>query len=127
MPKALVVVVLCSSMLFGCSTAEERETVRLEKRAAQLASFRLKCSDDYGYKNNTEAMSKCIQNEDNEAARKQQETARYNIEYATAGFCRLEGNSYNKLTGECTPPPEKPSGTGTIFNNSNKKVGTFSY
>jgi len=73
-----------------------------------------------------------MQEEAAEARKLQAEYAAKLIESGTAGYCRAMGNSYNKITGECTPPAQQsaettPSKNGTIFDSNNNRVGTIRY
>ena len=126
-----IFILLASCLLLSCTTAEEREAIHKNQRAERLAALKLTCSE-YGYRENTNAMAKCMQEEAAEARKRQAEYAAKLMEWGTAGRCRAMGNSYNKITGECTPPAQQsaettPNKNGTIFDSNNNRVGTIRY
>jgi|TARA_B110000259_G_C13720535_1_gene284246 hypothetical protein len=70
MRKVLVLGVVGFGFLVGCLSPDERKAQAAQRAANQLATFRFLCLNDYGMKDNTPAMSACMQDMDKEASRR---------------------------------------------------------
>jgi len=70
MRKVLVLGVVGFGFLVGCLSPDERKAQVAQQGADQLSTFRFLCQNDYGIKDNTPAMSACMQDMDKEASRR---------------------------------------------------------
>ena len=70
MRTVLVLGVVGFGFLVGCLSTDERKAQAAQQGADQLATFRFLCQNDYGIKDNTPAMSACMQDMDKEASRR---------------------------------------------------------
>ena len=70
MLKVLVAGIVSFGLLAGCMSQQERREQAAQQRATQLGTFRHLCENDYGIKDNTPAMSACMQDMDKEASRR---------------------------------------------------------
>ena len=68
MRTVLVLGVVGFGFLVGCLSPDERKAKVAQQGADQLATFRFLCQNDYGIKDNTPAMSACMQDMDKEAS-----------------------------------------------------------
>ena len=70
MRKVLVLGVVGFGFLVGCLSPDERKEQAAQRAANQLTTYRFLCQNDYGIKDNTPAMSACMQDMDKEASRR---------------------------------------------------------
>ncbi len=70
MRTVLVLGVVGFGFLVGCLSPDERKAQAAQQEADQLDTFRFLCQNDYGIKDNTPAMSACMQDMDEEASRR---------------------------------------------------------
>lgn len=70
MRMVLVLGIVSFGFLVGCLSPDERKAKVAQQGADQLATFRFLCQNDYGIKDNTPAMSACMQDMDKEASRR---------------------------------------------------------
>ena len=91
MRKVLVLGVVGFGFLVGCLSPDERKEQAAQRAANQLATYRFLCQNDYGIKDNTPAMSSCMQDMDKEASRRARDAHQSMIKILmTAALARLD-------------------------------------
>ena len=68
MRTVLVLGVVGFGFLVGCLSPDEKKAQATQQEADQLDTFRFLCQNDYGIKDNTPAMSACMQDMEKEAS-----------------------------------------------------------
>ena len=127
MLKVLVAGIVSFGLLAGCTSQQERKEQAAQQRATQLGTFRHLCENDYGIKDNTPAMSTCMQDMDKDASRRASEANQALIRMGSSYSCESQGGVFNHQTGACQWQQQQQPASGRIYDRNNNQVGTFGY